>query len=116
MIATVDGTLNGLHGDGKCDTSYELWRYEVHIACLMTEGHFKEAIVMAIRRSLKEEPANILMRIGSVEVLEEIMWKFDGIYGNVMEAEDILAEFYSRRQKFDEDCSAWSIRFEGLLN
>ena len=106
--------ISTFSGDGKCETSYELWRYEV--TCLMKEGHSKEAIMMAIRRSLKGEPANILMRLGSIEAIEEILWKFDSIYGNVMETEDILAEFYSARQKSDEDCSAWSIRLEGLLN
>lgn len=100
-------------GDGKGETSYELWRYEV--MCLMREGHSKESILMAIRRSLKGEPANILMRLGSVDIIEEILHKFDSIYGNVMEAEDILAEFYSAKQRDDENCAAWSVRLEDLV-
>lgn len=100
-------------GDGKGETSYELWRYEV--MCLMREGHSKESILMAIRRSLKGEPANILMRLGSIDIIEEILHKFDSIYGNVMEAEDILAEFYSAKQRDDENCAAWSVRLEDLV-
>lgn len=100
-------------GDGKGETSYELWRYEV--MCLMREGHSKESILMAIRRSLKGEPANILMQLGSIDIIEEILHKFDSIYGNVMEAEDILAEFYSAKQRNDENCAAWSVRLEDLV-
>jgi hypothetical protein len=51
----------------------------------MKEGHSKEAIMMAIRRSLKGEPANILMRLwiccddkrNTVEV-QQYLWKRDG--------------------------------------
>lgn len=45
---------------------------------------------MAIRRSLKGEPANALMRLGFVERMIEILFKFDSIYGSVLETEDIL--------------------------
>lgn len=44
------------------------------------------------------------------------MHKMDSIYGNVLEKEDVLAEFYSARQKDDESCSAWSCRLEEILN
>lgn len=106
--------ISTFSGHGKGETSYELWRYEV--TCLMKEGHSKEAIMMAIRRSLKGEPANALMRLGSVEIVEEILLKFDSIYGSVLETEDILAEFYSARQKDNEDCATWSVRLEDLIN
>jgi hypothetical protein len=46
--------------------------------------------------------------------IKEILWKFNSIYGSVMETENILAEFYSARQMSDEDYAAWSIRLEGL--
>ncbi|XP_062566718.1 uncharacterized protein LOC134229024 [Saccostrea cucullata] len=99
---------------GKSDSTYELWRYEV--TCLSKEGYSKDTIMNAIRRSLKGEPANVLMRLGPVSTIEEILQKFDSIYGNVLGTEDILAEFYSARQKSDEDCAAWSVRLEELLN
>lgn len=50
-----------------------------------------------------------------VDIIEEILHKFDSIYGNVMEAEDILAEFYSAKQRDDENCAAWSVRLEDLV-
>ena len=67
----------------------------------------------AMRGSLKGEPANVMMRLGSID---EILQKFDSIYGNVLGTEDILAEFYNDRQKVGEDCAAWSVILEDLLN
>ena len=99
---------------GKSDSSYELWRYEVMF--LSKEGYSKETIMNAIRRSLKGEPANVMMRLGPGNSIDEILQKFDSIYGNVLGTEDILAEFYSARQKVGEDCAAWSVRLEDLLN
>ena len=95
---------------GRNDSSYELWRYEV--TCLRKEGYAIETIMNAIRRSLKGEPANVMMRLGPACSIEEILLKFDSIYGNVLGTEDILAEFYSARQKSDEDCAAWSVRLK----
>lgn len=63
--------------------------------CLMREGYLKEFILMVIRRLLKGELVNILMWFGLIDIIEEILYKFDSIYGNVMEVEDILVEFYS---------------------
>ena len=104
--------ISTFSGDGK-DSTYDLWKYEV--TCLMHEGHPKEALLMAVRRSLRGEAANVLMRLGTVEGIHEILEKFDSIYGSVLETEDILAEFYSARQKPAEDCASWSMRLEDLI-
>ena len=34
----------------------------------------------------------------------------------MLETEDILDEFYSAKQKDTEDCAAWSMRLEDLIN
>lgn len=47
--------------------------------------------------------------------MQEILSKLDSIFGNVLEKEDILAEFYSAKQRDDETCSAWSFRLEEIL-
>ncbi|XP_062606590.1 paraneoplastic antigen Ma3 homolog [Saccostrea cucullata] len=98
-------------GDEK--DSYELWKYEV--VCLMKESHSEESILQAIRRSVKGEAAKVIMRLGVGVSVQEILCKLDSIYGNVLEKEDILAEFYSAKQKDDETCSAWSCRLEDIL-
>lgn len=45
-----------------------------------------------------------------------IIQKLDSIYGIVVEKEDILLEFYSVRQREDEECVRWSCRLEDILN
>ncbi|XP_062601250.1 uncharacterized protein LOC134262945 [Saccostrea cucullata] len=85
--------ISTFSGGGKGETSYELWRYKV--TCLLKEGHSKESILMAIRRLLKGESANVLMRLGTIIKVDDIIVKFDSIYGSVLETENILAEFYS---------------------
>lgn len=105
--------ISTFSGDGK-DSTYDLWKYEV--TCLMKEKHPREDLLMAVRRSLKGEAANVLMRLGTVDKVDEILNKFDSIYGSVLETEDILAEFYSAKQKPTEDCASWSMRLEDLIN
>lgn len=57
-----------------------------------------------------------MMRLGNVDNKDEILQKFESIYGNVFVTEGILAKFYSARQKDTEDCANWRIRLEALLN
>lgn len=105
--------LSVFSGDKKSDVSYELWKYEV--ICLMKEAESMETVLQSIRRSVKGEAAHVIMRLGVSASVDEILYKFDSVYGNVMEKEDILAEFYSAKQRDDETCSAWSCRLEELL-
>lgn len=44
-----------------------------------------------------------MMRLGNVDNKDEILQKFESIYGNVFGTEGILAKFYSARQKDTED-------------
>lgn len=101
-------------GDRKSDVSYDLWKYEV--TCLMKESKSEETVLQTIRRSVRGEAANVIMRLGVSASIDEVLHKMDSIYGNVLEKEDVLAEFYSARQKDDESCSAWSCRLEETLN
>lgn len=105
--------ISTFSGDGKSDSSYDLWKYEV--TCLMKESQSEEALLQAIRRSVKGEAAKVIMRLGVGASVEEILFKLDSIYGNVLEKEDILAEFYCAKQREDETCSAWSCRLEEIL-
>lgn len=101
------------HSNNQCGF---LWRYDV--TCLRKEGYSKKTILNAIRMSLKGEPPTAMMRLGHVDNIDEILQKFESIYGNVLGTEDILAKFYSDmpKQKDTEDCANWSIRLEALLN
>jgi hypothetical protein len=83
---------------------------------LRKEGYVIETIMNVIRISLKGEQANVMMRLDPACSIEEMLLKFDSIYGNVLGTENILAKIYSARQKSDEDCAAWNVRLEDPLN
>lgn len=89
---------------GEEKDSYDLWKYEV--ICLMKESHSEQSILQAIRRSVKGEAAKVIMRLGVGANVQEILSKLDSIYGNVLEKEDILAEFYSAKQR--DEANSWS--------
>ena len=99
----------------KGTSSYDLWRYE--IGCLVREGVYAEAVIKhVIRCSLKGEAAHVLKRLGPTTTVQQILQKFDGVYGTVEAGEDTLAEFYSAKQKKGEDVSTWGCRLEELLD
>lgn len=101
-------------GDSKSDASYDVWRYEVE--CLLNESYKPETISHAIRRSLKGEASRVVMHLGAGASTRSILDKLDSIYGTVAEREDILAEFYSARQREDEECARWSCRLEDIIS
>lgn len=101
-------------GDSKNDATYEVWRYEVE--CLYNESYSPDVIHHAIRRSLKGEASRVVMHLGPGARISSIIQKLDSIYGTVAEKEDILSEFYSARQREDEECARWSCRLEDILN
>ena len=98
----------------KEEATYDLWKYEVN--CLLAEGsHGDDAIMEAIRRSLKGEPARLAMRLGPKTTVRSLLQKLDSIYGTVDVRESVVAQFYSARQQQDETVSDWSCRLEDLL-
>lgn len=101
-------------GDKKGDTSYDLWRYEVK--CLMKDDVSAATILQSIRRSLRSGASRVLMRLGTDASIEEILHKFDSVYGIVDDNENLLSQFYSASQKENEDVSEWSCRLEDLLD
>ena len=101
-------------GDSKSEASYELWRYEV--TCLQQGSYPHDQVSRAIRRSLRGEAGRITMRLGPTASISEILSKLDSVYSNVDLKETLLADFYSARQKDNEDIATWSCRLEDLLN
>ena len=96
---------------GKSDARYDLWRYEVTSLC----RHQPEAVVWeAIRRSMRGDAACVVMRLGPDATLQQLLSKFDSIYGNAAGAEAIMAELYNAKQGNKESVSDWSCRLEDL--
>ena len=94
--------------------SYDLWRYEVQ--CLMKDDVRATTILQSIRRLLRGNAAQVLMRLGTEASIENILDRFDSVYGTVDDNENLLSQFYSATQGGNEDVSEWSCRLEDLLN
>ncbi len=93
----------------------EIWKYEVE--CLLSGHQYPvEAVAEAVRRSLKGEAASLVKRLGITASIPGIIRKLEGVFGNVVLTENLLAEFYSTRQKTDEDVARWSCRLEEILD
>ena len=94
--------------------TYDFWKYKVE--CLQEDRLLaEEDIHPVIRRSLKNEAAHVLKRMGHNVSVKQILAKFDGVYGVVETGEETMAEFYSTKQHKSEDVSTWGCRLEEML-
>lgn len=115
-VVTQNPRVSSFSGVVKNDqVSYEVWKYEVD-TLVQEKVHSSEAIIVAVRKSLKGEPANIAMRLGVTASLDTLIKKLDGIYGTVEPSQSLLAQFYGAQQKSDEGVSAWACRLEDILD
>lgn len=116
VVTTQQPRISCFFGDKvKGEASYAQWVYEVK--CLLKEKtHKPEAIAQAVRRSLRGEASSIVRRLGIGATIEEILHKFDSVYGEVDTKEHLLAKFYSAKQEEGEDVTKWSCRLEDILS
>jgi hypothetical protein len=94
--------------------SFDTWKYEV--LTLRKEGtHSNQVITTAAKKSLRGQAAQISHRLGINATIEQILDKFEGIYGTVEDTEDLMTLFYSAHQKKGENVATWGCRLEDLL-
>ena len=72
----------------------------------MKESKAEESILHTVRRSIRGEVVNVIIRLEVGASIHDIVHKMDSIGGYLLEQEDVLAEFYSARQKVNESCLA----------
>ena len=101
-------------GYNKGDTAYDIWRYDVKMA-LIDPSYTKEQKEFAIRRSLTGSAARLVIYQGLDKSLDDILETLDSVYGSVENKEQLLSEFYSARQKDNEDVTTWSSRLEDII-
>ncbi|CAG2214235.1 unnamed protein product [Mytilus edulis] len=101
-------------GDNKGDLQYDIWRYDVRMM-LMDPSYSKQQKEFAIRRSLTGSAARLVMHQGMEKPIDQIMEVLDSVYGTIDNKEQLLAEFYSARQREDEDVTTWSNRLQDIL-
>lgn len=99
----------------KGEVGYEVWHYDVK--CLQRDPVYAPSVILqTIRRSLKGTASRVLLAVGEMATVEQILAKFDSIYGNVFTGESILQQFYTERQRDGETVAAWACRLEDLLH
>lgn len=109
-VATFSGDVSS-----KGDTTFDLWKFEVD--CLIKGGIHSEAVLcQAVRKSLRGDAAHTVKRLGADASLVRIMKKMQDVYGVIETGETLLAEFYTARQRSDEDVTAWGCRLEDLVD
>ena len=100
-------------GTGK-DCAFDLWAYEVE--CLRGRQKDENQILNAINRSLKNEPARIVMMLGPKATLEEILAKLQSVYGDIHGTDTVMTAFFNASQNPEETVSEWSVRVEQLAS
>lgn len=91
---------------------YDQWRYEV--TSLQADSYKEQDIIEAIRRSVRGDASRVLMRLGTGIKVEDILQKFDSVYGVVETNKALLAKFYSAKQGQEENIQDWSCRLEDI--
>ena len=99
--------------EAKNTVSFYQWRYEVN--CLRRTER-SEVVLLAIRQSLRHPASDVLLHMGESATIEDILAKFNVVYGNVLPTERLLESFYTSKQGSTESVAAWGCRLEGLLN
>lgn len=90
----------------NCHSFLEIRKAKHHLICGIMELNFffiKDGIktltiLQSIRRSLRGNVARFLMRLGTEASIEDILQRFDGVYGTVDDNANLLSQFYSASQ------------------
>ena len=111
-LHTVFPRLPIFSGDTK-DTAFDLWRYEVE--CLRHEQTRETDIQVAIRRGLKGQASRTLMSLGVGASVEEILTKFQSVFGPNETAQTILSRFFGLKQAETQSAGVFAARLEDTM-
>ena len=109
---TILPRLSLFSGETK-DAAFDLWKYEVE--CLRAEGKREADVRLAIRRSLKGQASRTLMTLGVGASVDDILLKFQSVFGPTETAQNILSRFYSLQLGPTEDAGAFAACLEDAI-
>ena len=95
------------------EVPYRLWKFEVEY--LSKNGYPEHTVQRAIHRSVRGMAADVLCFLGQKASSDEILKKFETMFGNVADEQTILSQFHSAKQQAHESITSWGCRLEGLL-
>jgi len=97
----------------KGDVSFEIWQSEV--ISLRNAGYSEASILCAIRKSLKSRAADLVLSMGFQVNIDQVLNKFQRVFGTVSTPEVLLEQYYSSRQLTTESVASWACRLEDIL-
>jgi len=97
----------------KSEPSYRVWRFELDN---LKETYRDIDVKRAIQRSVTGSAAEVFMRLGQNASLDQVLDKFEHVYGTVSSTEKLLCDFYSTQQRASETVAEWSCRLEDILS
>ena len=101
-------------GSGKNnEPSFRVWQFTVQN---LRQNNGEPEVIHAINRSVTGSAAEVLMRMGHNVTVDQILKKFEHIFGSVISQEQILTNFYTAQQKPSETIAEWSCRLEDILS
>ena len=101
-------------GDDKSDVTFDVWRFEVK--CAIREGTCSNALIaQSIRSSLRGKARSLLLTLPGIATPDQMIWKLEGVYGNIYPSEQLIQQFYAAKQEPKESVAEYGMRLEGLL-
>lgn len=96
------------------DVSFRQWKLEVE--SLRAEGYTDLRIITVMRQTLRGKAAEALLNMGSTVTVDQILAKFERLFGEIQRPEALLEDFFSARQREGESIAEWSCRLESYLH
>lgn len=100
-------------GEVGKDASFGRWQYEVK--CLLNQSFPPHVVMNAVHKSLKSPAAEVVTHLGHTATVQNILSKFQSIYGTVLSGEALLRKFYVEAQTRGQTCAQWSCMLEDCL-
>ena len=101
-------------GDDKSDVTFDVWKFEVK--CAIREGTCSNALIaQSIRSSLRGKARSLLLTLPGLATPDLMIWKLEGVYGNIYPSEQLIQQFYAAKQEPKESVAEYGMRLEGLL-
>ena len=64
---------------------------------------------------MKGQAKQILMPLGTAVTIEQTLNKLEAVFGNVATVDSVMQEFYTAAPNQGETVTAWSLRFENIV-
>ena len=86
------------------------------VQCLVKQGFPEGMVLTAIKRSIKGQAQEIVLHMGKDATVNDIITRFDMMFGNVNPPHVLLAQYYSASQVPGESITDWYARLEDIAS